>query len=159
MEDRPLWQRSQQLASQGHLAQAIAQALGIAPGRALYGEAQAAISTWKGQLKRQQLARQWAGQARLARSPVQPQPAPLPPTPVIPPAPALPQVSATASGPILLPGLLFFEGKPPLPIPRPSGSRQAPESTPPPQGSKAPTAPTPPTVSSFPQPELVQPRR
>ncbi|MGV0024512.1 hypothetical protein [Phormidesmis priestleyi] len=45
-EDRPILNRAASLASQGYLTRAIDVASQIAPGRALYGEAQGSISRW-----------------------------------------------------------------------------------------------------------------
>jgi hypothetical protein len=50
-QDRPILDRAYGLAAQGNLNAAIDVAYGIAPGRALYGEAQSAIADWQEQLK------------------------------------------------------------------------------------------------------------
>ncbi|MFZ4640970.1 MAG: hypothetical protein ACOYMP_11300 [Nodosilinea sp.] len=172
IEDRPLLVRSQQLASQGKLAQAITQAQAVAPGRALYGEAQAAIATWKGEIKRQQLARQRSSQAyRLAtaRPPTQARPSVPAAAPAMTPVglrpSALPQVTETVAGPVPSPGSFFFEGKPQLLIPTlpapdsPQGERAPIHSIPHGTATKAKASPRLPVVSTSPTPELVQPLR
>ncbi len=171
IEDRPLLVRSQQLASQGKLTQAITQAQAVAPGRALYGEAQAAIATWKGEIKRQQLARQRSSQAyRLATArsstPATPSVQP-PPTPAATPVglrpSALPQVTETVAGPVPSPGIFFFEGKPRLLIPTPPDSSPGERTPVPPipkgRATQAKAAPRLPVVSTSPAPELVRPLR
>jgi hypothetical protein len=47
MEDQPMLDRARSLARQGNLFQAMAEASGVKPGRALYGEARAAIAGWR----------------------------------------------------------------------------------------------------------------
>ncbi|MBU6228952.1 MAG: hypothetical protein KGQ93_04585 [Cyanobacteria bacterium REEB459] len=151
IEDRPLWQRSQQLARQGNLSQAIVQATAIAPGRALYGEARAAIATWKGQLRRQQLARQWAVAAGVTRPSAPPPAAPHPQTPL------------TLARPAPSPAPLGLQSKPPLPVPQPTLPirlrRPAPPPVAPAQAEDPQTTPVSPGVSTAPEPELSQPLR
>ncbi len=60
IEDRPILNQARRLAGQGNLFQAIAEALNVKPGRALYDEAQAAIAGWRWQIRQQELARQRA---------------------------------------------------------------------------------------------------
>jgi hypothetical protein len=57
-EDGPLLAQARQLAAQGRLAEAVAVASRIGPGRALYDEAQTNIQTWRGQLQEQQQLQQ-----------------------------------------------------------------------------------------------------
>ncbi|MEA5449281.1 hypothetical protein VB780_11925 [Leptolyngbya sp. CCNP1308] len=57
MEDRPLLNRARSLAQRGQLSQAIVEASGIKPGRALYGEARAAIAGWQGEIAAAEQAR------------------------------------------------------------------------------------------------------
>ncbi|ARV61877.1 chromosome segregation ATPase [Nostocales cyanobacterium HT-58-2] len=51
IEDQPYLDRARDIASSGDLPSAIATAQQIAPGRALSGEAQAAIDEWQGQIR------------------------------------------------------------------------------------------------------------
>ncbi|PSN77877.1 hypothetical protein C8B47_19765, partial [filamentous cyanobacterium CCP4] len=67
MEDRPLLNRARSLAAQGNLSQAIAEASGIKPGRALYDEAKAAIAGWQWEIAAAERARLRALQAEAAR--------------------------------------------------------------------------------------------
>ncbi|MGB3200688.1 MAG: hypothetical protein WBA99_07290 [Nodosilinea sp.] len=53
-EDSPLLAQARQLAAQGRLAEAVAIASRIGPGRALSDEAQSSLQTWRGQLQGQQ---------------------------------------------------------------------------------------------------------
>jgi hypothetical protein len=53
-EDQPILDEARFLASNGNLPAAIAAAQRIAPGRALSGEAQAAINDWQGQIRARQ---------------------------------------------------------------------------------------------------------
>lgn len=62
LEDQPILDRAQDLARQGQLSQAIVEASGITPKRALYNDAQAAIATWRSQIMAQDQARQRATQ-------------------------------------------------------------------------------------------------
>ena len=57
-EDGPLLAQARQLAAQGRLAEAVAVASRIGSGRALSGEAQSSIQTWRGQLQGQQQLQQ-----------------------------------------------------------------------------------------------------
>jgi hypothetical protein len=57
MEDRPLLNRARSLAQRGQLSQAIVEASGIKPGRALYGEARGAIAGWQGEIAAVEQAR------------------------------------------------------------------------------------------------------
>lgn len=54
IQDQPYLDQARQLASGGNLADAIATAGQIQPGRALYGEAQGVIKEWQGQIRAQQ---------------------------------------------------------------------------------------------------------
>lgn len=56
IEDQPTWDQAQKLAKQGKLNEAIAIATKIQPNRALYDEAQAAISAWRGKIRDLQIA-------------------------------------------------------------------------------------------------------
>ncbi|HIK46880.1 MAG TPA: hypothetical protein IGR64_18710, partial [Leptolyngbyaceae cyanobacterium M65_K2018_010] len=67
IEDRPVLNRARNLAERGELSQAIAEAAGIQPGRALYGEARAAMAHWQRQIWAQDQARQRAAQRALAK--------------------------------------------------------------------------------------------
>lgn len=60
LEDQPLLDKARDLAAAGSLAQAVVAASDIRPGRALYDEAQSAISSWKGRIRARELARQRA---------------------------------------------------------------------------------------------------
>ncbi len=66
MEDQPLLNRARSLAAAGKLSQAIAEATGIGPGRALYDEARGAIAGWQGQIAAAERARQAALQRAAA---------------------------------------------------------------------------------------------
>lgn len=67
MEDRPLLDRARSLAQRGQLSQAIVEASGIKPGRALYGEARDAIAGWQGEIAAVEQARLRALQRAEAR--------------------------------------------------------------------------------------------
>lgn len=67
MEDRPLLERARSLAQRGQLSQAIVEASGVKPGRALYGEARAAIAGWQGEIAAVEQARLRAFQRAEAR--------------------------------------------------------------------------------------------
>ena len=82
IEDRPILNQARRFASQGNLFQAIAEALNVKPGRALYDEAQAAIAGWQWQIRQQELARQRA---------LTPKP------PVVPTLPAAPSLVDSAT--------------------------------------------------------------
>ncbi len=60
IEDRPMLERARSLAAQGNLFQAIAEASGVKSGRALHGEARAAIANWQRQIAAAEQARQRA---------------------------------------------------------------------------------------------------
>ncbi|MBE9140623.1 hypothetical protein IQ254_26055, partial [Nodosilinea sp. LEGE 07088] len=60
LEDLPMLARARSLATEGKLSQAIAEATGIKPGRALYDEAKAAIAGWQGEIAAAEQARQRA---------------------------------------------------------------------------------------------------
>ncbi len=66
MEDQPMLNRARSLASEGKLSQAIVEATGIRPGRALYDEARGAIAGWQGQIAAAERARQAALQRAAA---------------------------------------------------------------------------------------------
>ncbi|MGB3202507.1 MAG: hypothetical protein WBA99_16495 [Nodosilinea sp.] len=84
MEDRPVLNRAQALAAQGNLSQAIAEASGIRPNRALYDEAKAAIAGWQREIAAAERARLRALQEAAARRAELA--APPEPTPAIDPA-------------------------------------------------------------------------
>ncbi|PZV06641.1 MAG: hypothetical protein DCF32_09400 [Leptolyngbya sp.] len=67
MEDRPLLNRARSLAQRGQLSQAIVEASGIKPGRALYGEARGAIAGWQGEIAAAEQARLRAIERAAAR--------------------------------------------------------------------------------------------
>ncbi|MGF1570591.1 MAG: chromosome segregation ATPase [Nodosilinea sp.] len=67
-EDRPILAQAQQTAQAGDLAGAIATARQIAPGRALYAEAQTQISQWRSQIQRTEDAPLLAEAQQLANS-------------------------------------------------------------------------------------------
>ncbi|MGB5971753.1 MAG: hypothetical protein WBG38_00455 [Nodosilinea sp.] len=118
MEDRPLLNRARSLAQQGSLSQAIAEAGGIKPGRALHDEAQAAIAEWQWEIAAAERARlralQQAAERRRAKAA-----APRESTPAIAPADqAAPAAEAPAA-----------EALPVAPT-RPSVQRQAPTQMP-----------------------------
>lgn len=62
LEDQPILDRARDLARRGQLSQAIVEASGIQSRRALHGEAQAAIVSWRRQITAQEQARQRAAQ-------------------------------------------------------------------------------------------------
>ncbi|MGF1519468.1 MAG: hypothetical protein ACFCVB_16930 [Nodosilinea sp.] len=66
MEDQPMLNRARSLAAEGKLYQAIVEATGIRPGRALYDEARGAIAGWQGQIAAAERARQAALQRAAA---------------------------------------------------------------------------------------------
>lgn len=57
IEDQPLLDRAWAVANQGNLNGAIQVAAGVAPGRALYGQAQSAIAGWQASIRVAELAR------------------------------------------------------------------------------------------------------
>ncbi|MEO1067810.1 MAG: hypothetical protein AAFW95_01630 [Cyanobacteria bacterium J06638_6] len=61
--------RARSLATEGKLSQAIAEATGIKPGRALYDEAKAAIAGWQGEIVAAERARQRALQRAATPTP------------------------------------------------------------------------------------------
>ncbi|MBD0269564.1 MAG: hypothetical protein ICV77_14875, partial [Cyanobacteria bacterium Co-bin8] len=67
LEDQPILNRAQALASQGNLPEAIAEASLIKSDRALSGEARSAISTWNARIREAELARLRARQEALAQ--------------------------------------------------------------------------------------------
>lgn len=67
IEDQPLLDRAWALANQGNLNGAIQAANAIAPGRALYGQAQGAIANWLAEIRAAELARTRAQQAERQR--------------------------------------------------------------------------------------------
>jgi hypothetical protein len=67
MEDQPLLNRARSLAAAGRLSQAIVEATGIRPGRALYDQAQGAIAGWQREIAAAERARQAALQRAAAR--------------------------------------------------------------------------------------------
>ncbi len=69
IEDRPMLDRARSLAAQGNLFQAIAEASGVKSGRALHGEARAAIANWQRQIAAAERAR-----LRALQRPVAPRP-------------------------------------------------------------------------------------
>ncbi len=66
MEDQPMLDQARSLAAQGNLFQAIAAARGVKPGRALYGDARAAIARWQGEIAAAERARLQALQRAIA---------------------------------------------------------------------------------------------
>jgi hypothetical protein len=56
IEDQPFWDKAQKLAKQGKLLEAIDTAAKIQPNRALYEQAQASISEWKGKIRATEIA-------------------------------------------------------------------------------------------------------
>ncbi|MBD2105995.1 hypothetical protein [Nodosilinea sp. FACHB-13] len=67
MEDRPLLNRARSLAQRGQLSQAIVEASGVKPGRALYDEATDAIAGWQGEIAAAERARLRAIERAAAR--------------------------------------------------------------------------------------------
>ncbi len=112
--DRPILDQAWVIANQGNLAGAIQVASGIAPGRALYGEAQSAIGGWQASLQAAELARRREREAAQRRS--QPSPDPTlfpesesgsePPAPTADtfPSPEVPTTPAPAPSSLYPPG-------------------------------------------------------
>jgi hypothetical protein len=151
IEDRPILNQAQALASRGELNQAIVTAAAVQPGRALHGEAQAAMAGWRRELWRQEQARQQA--LRQAAQPLAPAPAPTPEAPASeaeaelapdpagatpPRPPAMPSPPQATPRPNPLPQRLNT-----VPGDLPSTVDQAPTPAPPPPAAPAPLAPTP----------------
>jgi hypothetical protein len=101
VEDQPILNDADALASQGRLSAAISRASDIGPNRVLYGEAQSRISEWAGQRRQAEEANQPAPESGTSAPPEPPAaengPAPLPSeapsaaaSPEPPPAPAEP---------------------------------------------------------------------
>jgi hypothetical protein len=67
IEDQPILDRASVTANQGNLSGAIQIAATVAPGRALYGQAQSLIGGWQAQIRAAELARQRAEQEALKR--------------------------------------------------------------------------------------------
>lgn len=67
IEDQPILDRAAATANQGNLSEAIQIAATVAPGRALYGQAQSLIGGWQAQIRAAELARQRAEQEALKR--------------------------------------------------------------------------------------------
>lgn len=65
IEDQPILDRASATANQGNLRGAIQIAATVAPGRALYGQAQSLIGGWQAQIRAAELARQRAEQEAL----------------------------------------------------------------------------------------------
>lgn len=65
IEDQPILDRASATANQGNLSGAIQIAATVAPGRALYGQAQSLIGEWQAQIRAAELARQRAEQEAL----------------------------------------------------------------------------------------------
>jgi hypothetical protein len=86
IEDRPILAEANGLANQGYLTRAINVASSIAPGRALYGEAQGLISQWAAERAEIWRQREQAPVYEPPSSPA-PEPAPLPPEPSPDPTP------------------------------------------------------------------------
>ncbi|MGG6242307.1 hypothetical protein ACQ4N7_27145 [Nodosilinea sp. AN01ver1] len=119
MEDRPLLNRARSLAAQGNLSQAIAEASGIKPGRALYDEAKAAIAGWQWEIAAAERARLRALQEEAARKaaiadPVEPAPESLPPSADAPTDALVPAAEALPVAPAPMPTELSLP-RPPLP--------------------------------------------
>jgi hypothetical protein len=68
IEDQPILDRARSLAYEGRLSEAIAEADQIAQGRALYGEAQAAIDSWFYEIRQIELERERARRAAEAEA-------------------------------------------------------------------------------------------
>ncbi|MFM7219752.1 MAG: hypothetical protein ACKO21_06010 [Nodosilinea sp.] len=149
IEDRPILNQARRLASQGNLFQAIAEALNVKPGRALYDEAQGAIAGWQWQIRQQELARQRALTPTPPLIPTLPAPGP---STAIPPlqdrdpgaltAPSPSPEPAPATSDMMPPGAVprVLELSPPTNIPAPP-----PQGTPSTEPSALPPAATPPT--------------
>lgn len=163
MEDRPMLNRARSLATQGNLSQAIAEASGIKPGRALYDEAKTAIAGWRWEIAEVERARMRALQQAAARqaelaAPAEPDPAieapeeALPTEPLAPGAESLPAAPAPVSTGQSLP-------RPPLPrrIDTVPGSDANPAVANPiaPRRETAPASPPPALVAPAPLPAAV----
>lgn len=104
LEDRPVLDRAYELAEKGQLSQAVVEASGVQPGRALYDEAQTAIGQWRRTIAAQEQARDLEGATNdslpdpvqpVARPVIEPSALPRPAAPVSAPAPAMrPPVTA-----------------------------------------------------------------
>lgn len=151
IEDQPILDRAWATANQGNLSGAIQIAATVAPGRALYGQAQSLIGGWQAQIRAAELARQRAEQEaakkRLAPEELrEPDPANTEgyPSDPAPPYPEPYPESAPAPG----------SASPPSPFPSPEGFR-----SPAPQNA-APSAPSiiiQPTYEPAPPPNRVPP--
>ncbi|QQE65889.1 hypothetical protein GFS31_25810 [Leptolyngbya sp. BL0902] len=89
LEDQPILDRARQLAEEGKLSQAVAEASSIRPGRSLYDEAQSAVIQWQRTITAQEQHR-YAPPPRPATLPLAVEPASLTPpasplTPGVPP--------------------------------------------------------------------------
>ncbi|HZG37143.1 MAG TPA: hypothetical protein VEZ50_00555 [Nodosilinea sp.] len=140
MEDRPMLNRARSLADQGNLSQAIVEANGIKPGRALHDEARAAIAGWQWEIAAAERARLRAIQQATARQAEAT--APAEPTPAV----ETPEETPTDA---LLPAA---EALPVAPAPMPTAPR-LPQSPLPRRIETIPGAPAP--VEAF--PPVVQP--
>ncbi|MGB3312455.1 MAG: hypothetical protein WBG32_16190 [Nodosilinea sp.] len=138
IEDRPLLNRAQSLADDGNLSQAIAEASGIRPNRALYDEAKAAIAGWQREIAAAERARLRALQQAAARkaqlaAPAEPAPAVEPADETLPtealPSETLPPSTETLP---VAPAPIPTEPRPPRP-PLPSRIETIPGSTAPPE--------------------------
>lgn len=78
IEDQPLLNLAQSLARRGRLADAIRTATAIRSERALYPQAQRAIASWRGQIRRAELAEQARQRAAEAARMASPDPSPTP---------------------------------------------------------------------------------
>lgn len=150
IEDRPILNQARRLASQGNLFQAIAEALNVKPGRALYDEAQGAISGWQWQIRQQELARQRALTPTPPVIPTLPATGPSTANPpmqdrdpgaLTDPSPS-PSLSSDPASTMMAPGAVprVLELSPPTNIPAPP-----PQGTPSTEPSALPPAATPPT--------------
>jgi len=147
IEDRPILNQARRLARQGNLFQAIAEALNVKPGRALYDEAQGAIAGWQWQVKQQELARQRALTPKPPVIPTLPETDPstdnAPVEDQAPGAPAAPEPASVPTSDRTPPGSLprTLELSPP-----PSTQTPIPQGTPSTEPSSLPPAAIPPTV-------------
>ena len=116
IEDRPMLDRARSLAAQGNLFQAIAEASGVKPGRALHGEARAAIASWQWQIaaaeqaRLRALERAAAPRPEVLVAPVAPETPALTPAPTEAIAPVTNAASLESSGATGL-----HQGRSPLP--------------------------------------------
>jgi hypothetical protein len=142
--DRPILQQAWAFANQGNLQGAIQVASGIAPGRSLYGEAQAAIGDWQASIRAAELARVRQQEAERQRSRVRPDPDLPEPSDKL-----LPDQPATAD--------TFPPPEAPAPAPSPSNIYPPGTEPPPPQIPGVPPSEPPPPPVQPPPPPYYQP--